>query len=64
MSKFLSSIEPDPSTRPSFNDWAKEFNVSSSYVEPDLRNDNFKLTKPLRPKKEESFWSRLFRKLF
>jgi hypothetical protein len=55
--KVMKSITPE--NRPSFNDWCQEFNVSSSYVEPELR-DNFKLTKPLKPK-EESFWERLFR---
>lgn len=45
--KVMKSITPE--NRPSFNDWCKEFNVSSSYVDPELRDD-FKLTKPLKPK--------------
>lgn len=60
MLKIQSSIQPDPSTRPSFNDWAREFNVSADYVEPE--KDNFKLTKPLKPK-EPTFWEWLFKKL-
>jgi hypothetical protein len=43
--------------RPTFNDWCQEFNVSSSYVEPNLKND-YKLTKPLNSK-EDSFWEML-----
>ena len=50
-----------PKDRPSFNDWCKEFNVSSSYIDPELR-DNFKLTKPLKPK-EDSFWEKLGKSL-
>lgn len=60
MLKIQSSIQPDPQTRPTFNEWAKEFNVSADYVEP--QNDTFKLTKPLKPK-ELTFWEWLKEKI-
>ena len=62
MPNIMSSIVPDPKTRQSFNEWAKEFNVSSCYVDPEIKND-YKLTKPLLPK-ELNFWERLYSKIF
>lgn len=46
-----------PENRPSFNDWCKEFNVSSNYVEPNKIYSV--LREPLKPKYEETWLERI-----